>query len=279
MAYENVGGMPSFIPYPQSSGSGDFLGGGGIGSLLIGALLFGGGLGGLGGNRNMMGNGMGMGGGYVPGVVEGAQSGALAGLTQQVTSLASQVSANGITDQITNGFAGIDAGITSVNQNISGTSRDLLNSISNLATSQASGNFTTLSSINGLGRDIIASQNQAALQSLNSFNQLQSSMYQGFNANTLGMSNGFNSVATGLSNLSREMAECCCGIKNEIHADGEATRTLINNINVQSLQGQLADAKSALNNANQTNYLQSALNQQSSVIISHLAPRPIPVVA
>ena len=277
MAYENVGGMPSFIPYPQSSGSGDFLGGGGIGSLLIGALLFGGGLGGLG--RGFGAGGVAPAGGYVPGVVEGAQSGAMAGLTQQVTSLSSQVSSASMQDVMTDGFSNVLAGQAQINNNVNGTTRDMLNSISNLATSQASGNFTTLSSINGLGRDIIASQNQAALQSLNSFNQLQSSMHQGFNANTLGISNGFNSIATGLSNLSREMAECCCGIKNEIHADGEATRALINNINVQSLQGQLADAKSALNNANQTNYLQSALNQQSSVIISHLAPRPIPVVA
>lgn len=243
MAFEMGQGLPVI-----SGGNDSFLGSGGIGALLIGALLFGGGLGGFGRNA--------------AGVVEGANAGAISGMQTQLSAIQSQLNTGTVTGELNAQSAEMNANARLLSSQISGLSTDV-----------ATGNFTTLSSINGLGRDVSAQAYQAALQNLNSFNLLNTNLLQGFNTAMLQNTTAFNGIQTSLCGLSREMAECCCAIKGEIHADGEATRALINNLNVQSLQTQLADAKSALNNANQTNYIQSALNQQSATIITHLSDK------
>lgn len=43
---------------------------------------------------------------------------------------------------------------------------------------------------------------------------------------------------------SKEAAECCCELKERIHAEGERTRDLINAQEVADLREKLADAKS-----------------------------------
>lgn len=245
-------------PVIMTGNNDGMLGGGGIGSLLIGALLFGGGLGGFG---NRYGNG----GGYP--VAEGAQLGQLAGIQTQLTALQGQVASTAI-----------DAGLTSINQNISGTSRDQLQAINATQTAQAAANFTTLSSINGLGRDVTAQANQNALSTLNSFNQLNTSVLQGFNEVGRDNANAFNQVQSSLAAMAAQQAACCCDLKAAICADGQETRALINNLYVQNLQGQLADAKSQNNALNSQIFTQAALNAQAGVIINHLKPVP-PVIA
>ncbi len=242
------------LPYGNMQNDG-FLGGGGIGSLLIGALLFGGGRG-FGGWGNNWG---GQGGWSDAAKTDVVLNPAFQSLQTQIQGLSGQVNNNAILDQINNGFSGIDAGITSINQNISGTSRDTLNSIANLSTAQAAGNFTTLQSINGLGRDVTAQANQNALQQLNSFNVLTTSVLQGFNGQAMQTQNATNQIIAQGSALSSQLAACCCEIQSKIASDGDSTRALINSINLQNIQTQLNDAKNQISNLNQTQTLISAL--------------------
>lgn len=172
-----------------------------------------------------------------------------------------------------------DNGITSVNQNVSGTSRDLLNSIANLSTAQATSAFTTLQSINDLGRDVTAQANQNALQQLNSFNQLTTATLQGFNGAAMQMQNSTNqiitqgtanaaAVATGFCQISKEISECCCDVKQLIQSDGSLTRSLINDLNVQSLRDQLVTANGKISNNEQNQILIDAFRNCNRPVCS-----------
>ena len=160
---------------------------------------------------------------------------ALQSIQSQISSLTDQVNDNNILTAITANAGYINDGF-----------RDLTGSLSNISTAVATGNFTTLQSINGLGSSIMAQNNQSALQSLNSFNLLNTNVLQGFNTSQLQSLNSFNQVLAGLSAQNAQMAECCCDIKTAIASDGDETRALINSLNVSNLTQQLNDAKTAL---------------------------------
>lgn len=249
--------MAETVIMPDSSGLGGL--GGGLGAVLVGALL---------GNGNLFGNRGGYGyGSPAAGAVasEVVLTPTLNAIQHQISDLSNEADSNAIL-----------AGITSVNQNISGTSRDLGRDIANLSRAQAQGNFITLSSINGLGRDVTAQANQNALQQLNSFNVLTTTTLQGFNTQAMQVQNSTNqiiaqgtanaaAVAAGFCDISRQMAECCCEIKQVVKDDGATTRALINDLNVQSLRDQLSAANGKISNNEQNQYL---LN----TIIAHLKP-------
>jgi len=223
------GTLPSLGGTGMGGGTGLAAGAGVIGGLLLGGLLGNNGNGGLfgGGNNN-------------------SSDVQFDALQNQINAVNANVNAHQIDDSI-----------TSINQNISGTSRDQLSAIGGLATAAANANFTTLSSINGLGRDITAAQNQAALQSLNSFNNLQFQNAQATN----------QIIAQG-SAMAAQAAACCCELKSAIAADGNATRALINDLNVQNLRDSLAAANNKVSNNEQNNYL-------LTTILAHLKPAVI----
>lgn len=137
--------------------------------------------------------------------------------------------------------------------------------IGNVATAQAAANFTTLNSINGLGRDLVTNIHQSDLTQLNSFNNLSTSMLQGFNGSAMQVQNSTNQIiAQGTANA-MAMQQCCCEIKGAILADGNATRSLINDLNVQNLRDQLATANNKVSNNEQNQYL-------LSTILTHIKP-------
>jgi len=243
----------------NTSSDGLLGGGGGIGALLIGALLFGGGLGGFGRNGGAA-------------VAEGAQLGQLSGIQSQLTSLQSAAALNPISSELDNLQDSVCSGNMSIQKGISDNAALYLQGQAALQTAQASANFTTLQSINGLGQVITAQNNQSALQQLNSFNQLNTSLLQSFNENSRDNSNSFNAIQASLNTMAAANAACCCEIKSAISADGQATRALINQINLQNVQAQLADAKSTIGTLNSEIYTQNALNAQASTIIRHLKP-------
>jgi len=239
----------STVIMPDSSGLGGL--GGGLGAVLIGALL---------GNNGIFGGNRGYGyGGPAAGAVasEVVLTPTLNAIQNQISTLENSVNAHNV-----------DNGLTSINQNISGTSRDQLQAINNVATAQAAANFTTLNSINGLGRDVVAAQNQAALQQLNSFNVLTTTTLQGFNAQAMQTQNATNQIIAQGTALAAQLANCCCEMKQVVKEDGNATRALINDLNVQSLQAQLTDAKVQISNNAQNQYL---LTQ----ILTHIHPTPV----
>ena len=256
----------------NNNGNDGLLGGGGIGALLIGSLLFGGnrgGFGGFGGNGGYGGYGNGIGAPAVAAVATDiVLNPAFQSIQHQIDQLSGQVGTNSILEAVRH----IDDQVASYNTNTQ-------NLIGNLATAQATAAFTTLQSINDLGRDVTAQANQNALQQLNSFNQLTTTTLQGFNNSAMQIQNATNqiiaqgaanaaAVATGFCNISRELAECCCEVKQLIQSDGSLTRALINDTNVQNLRDQLATAQGKVSNNEQNQYLLNNLLHYNAPVIT-----------
>lgn len=65
--------------------------------------------------------------------------------------------------------------------------------------------------------------------------------------------------------LGSQMASCCCELKTAIHAEGEATRNMIQEDKIQQLRDQVYTTNLALNNANLANQ-----------IINSVRPTPTP---
>jgi len=257
-----MGTETSGYPVVVSNGGDNtgFGGMGGIGSLLIGALLFGsGGLGGFGGRGGY--------GGATP-VATGVELGQLAGIQAQLTGLQNQATIAPITSELESMETTMQNGLLNVIGGIKDNANLYLQGQAALQTAQAAANFTTLQSINGLGQVVTAQNNQSALQQLNSFNQLNTTLLQSFNENSRDNANSFNAIQGSLNTMAAANAACCCELKSAIAADGDATRALINSLNVQNLQTALQDAKT------QNVILNGAISQnlQTQTIINSLKP-------
>lgn len=72
--------------------------------------------------------------------------------------------------------------------------------------------------------------------------------------------------------LQAQLANCCCDLKTAIHAEGEATRGLIQGNTIQDLRDRLAERERDLSTAN----FQLSQQAQSANIISTLQPTPRP---
>jgi hypothetical protein len=252
-------------------GAGAGLLGGGLagvlGGMLGGALL--GGRGGFGNNGNY--------GGPVAGAVatDIILNPAFNSLQNQIQTLQGQVGANDLRNEMEsmeNTFAVISSGQTSAN---AANFANITNQIGEVKTAQAANNFTTLQSINDLGRDVTAQSNQQALQQLNSFNNLTTTTLTGFNTLAMQSNIATQQIIAGQVAQAAAMAQCCCDIKQLIQSDGNVTRALINQLDKENLLAQLADAKNQASNLAQTIAFQNIENAQTSTIIRHLAPREV----
>lgn len=72
--------------------------------------------------------------------------------------------------------------------------------------------------------------------------------------------------------IQAQLASCCCDLKTAIHAEGEATRGLIQGNMIQDLRDRLAERDRDLSTAN----FQLSQQAQSANIISTLQPTPRP---
>lgn len=88
---------------------------------------------------------------------------------------------------------------------------------------------------------------------------INNSIKDGFATSTLAMANGFNSVNSGINNLGYQMQNCCCDLKTAIHAEGEATRALITENEIQKLRTDLQSAQLTLANTVQTQNILGSL--------------------
>lgn len=243
------------MPLLGSTGSGTGLaaGAGVIGGLLLGSLLNNNGNGLFGNGNNNNGGGI-----------------AYDSLQNQIAGVSGQISSGGLHSEINE----LEKSLESANlANLQGISQNALtyqSGNSSLMTAQATGNFTTLQSINDLGRDISAQSNQNALQQLNSFNGLTTTMLQGFNGAAMQTQNTTNQIITQGTALSSQLAQCCCEIRAAIAADGQATRALINDGTIQALRDKNAELAVKVSNNDQNQYL-------LSTILAHFHPTPVVV--
>lgn len=73
------------------------------------------------------------------------------------------------------------------------------------------------------------------------FSSVNQNILQGVNTLQNNLCNGFNSVNANIAGIGSQMAQCCCELKTTMHAEGEATRALIQQNLVQDLRDKLAD--------------------------------------
>jgi hypothetical protein len=198
-------------------------------------------------------------------------------INTQLQGLQSQMSNNAITSELESMENTMNSGMLSVLSGIKDNANLYLQGQGALSTSIATGNFNTQNTVNNALSAITAQSNQNALQQLNSANILNTSFLQGINTLSSGTQNSTNQIISSLQAQNMQAAECCCSIKNAIHSDGEATRALINSLNVQNLEQQLNDAKQQNSTLAQTITQQQITNAQTATILQHL--KPFPVVA
>ena len=225
--------------------------GGGLLGLLAGAMLGRGGFGGWGGYGGYGGWGGPAANAATTSVVLDP---AFESLQNQISGVQDQLNANGIHSEINELEKTVEAANIANLQGISQNALGYQRGNAEILTAQANGNFTTLTSINNLGRDITAANTQALINNLQNFNTLSAQLA------TTG-----NQLIAGQASQSAQMAACCCELKQTIVNDGNATRQLINDLNVQNLRDQLNAANVKVSNNEQNQYL-------LSTILAHLKP-------
>lgn len=145
-------------------------------------------------------------------------------------------------------------------------------------------------SVNGVGLSVIQGQNASNLAACQGFSgvvasndrntaQLQNSMNQGFNGLNTVVQGGNAAIqqtlCQGFNGVQSSIAECCCKTQTAIHAEGEATRSLMSQLDRERLlrESSAKDAKIAAlesqafiaaSQTAQNAAFQQAINQQSA---------------
>ena len=237
----------------------------GMGGGLIGGLVLGGLLGNNRGGGLFGGNGYGGGAATAAVATDLLLQPLITSTQQQISTLSSQVNSNAMSDTVNDGINGVVAAVAGVNNNLNGVTRDILAGQATNSANLAQANYTTLNSINGLGRDNIITANQNALQALNSANIVNTTMLQGFNEIGRDSNTATSQIIAGQSAAAYAMAQCCCEIKQAICLDGNATRALITD-------NRMADQASTINALS----CKVSDMEQTNVILSQLRPYPHP---
>ena len=200
-------------------------------------------------------------------------------LQQQIASLQENVSSDSITGKIGDLSTQLCASGQNINNTNNANTRELANSIANLSTATATGNFTTLQSLNGLQSALTQAATQNLIQGINQTQITNSLITNGFNGQTLASMTGFNMVEKSIDTVSREMAKCCCetqqAIRESICAGKDNTQRILDQMahdRHADLLQQLQDAKNQISDLNQTNALIANNASQTNIILQHLAP-------
>ena len=232
------------------SGSGLGIGGGVLGGAVAGALtgMLTGNRGGWGGNN--------WNGGGAPATTAVATdivlNPAFQSIQHQIDSLSGQLGTNTVLEAVRH-----------IDDQVAGYNTNTQNLIGNVATAQATSAFTTLQSINDLGRDATAQSNQNALQQVNSFNNLTTTTLQGFNGAAMQVQNVTNQIIGQLQAMAATNAACCCEIKSLIQSDGNETRALINNNTIQALRDKNVELAGEVSNFRQNQFLINSLKKST----------------
>lgn len=146
------------------------------------------------------------------------------------------VNSNFIQRDITGGFQNVNAnlfnGFERVNDNVCGVDKSVLNAQYNLGSKIDQANFDNQRCCCDTQKEILESRYASAMQA---------------------------------QNMQAQMDRCCCDIREAVHAEGEATRAMIQEDKIQQLRDQVSVTNLALNNANLANN-----------IINQLRPYPQP---
>lgn len=151
-------------------------------------------------------------------------------------------------------------------------------------------------SVNGVGLSVIQGQNAANLAACQGFSGVINASNQGFAGlqNTItngdaGIQQSICQAAGGLNTailtsskdnallncqstnaITSAIAECCCKTQTAIHAEGEATRGLIQQNYINTLQEKLCDAKSKIGSLETQSFVAASQAAQSAQIQAQL---------
>jgi hypothetical protein len=192
-------------------------------------------------------------------------------LQHQVGALGEQFNQTQVVEAINNGCSGV------TNQ-VNNGSREVVQGIGAIRTDLANGNFNTLNSINGLGRDITAQNTQSLIQSINQSQGTNGMISNGFNNTNLALLTGFNGIGMQFADTRQQLSNCCCEIKSTIRDSQDTTlqqaqqiKDLINGNRLQDLQSQVTALTNSLSNSGQTNQIIAAMQANTAAMIAHMS--------
>lgn len=139
--------------------------------------------------------------------------------------------------------------------------RDIFNTNQNVSNTACQTQRDVLSTGASTQRDILENRytNQLGVQSIIS-SQKDCCCETNRNIDSVRYDNLLN-----VKDVQAQLASCCCDLKNAIHAEGEATRSQMQQDKIEQLREQVNTSNLALNNANLANQ-----------IINSVRPTPIP---
>lgn len=157
--------------------------------------------------------------------------------------------------------------------------RDIFNTNQNVSTTSAATQRDVLTSSNQTQRDVLENRytTQLGFANANAANQAcccetQKEIIQSRYDNALGQSNIQKDLLLGNQNMLSKMDNCCCDLKTAIHAEGEATRALIQSNTIQDLRDRINERDRELQSAQ----FQISQISQTNTITNTLRPFPQP---
>lgn len=204
-------------------------------------------------------------------------------LQNQITNLSGQFNNTQLQESVGNVATQIGMSTQAITQNQDNNTRDTTAGLTAISNTLENTRFTTLTSINDLGRDVLNAGYQANLQNLNSFNilgtafgtglnNLNTNILQGFNQNYLATLTGFNGVKDGLCEISKEIAACCCASQKAIQESTQAILNQMSNDKYAELLEKYNAVQASNSNLIQTNILKDNNALQTQTILQHLIP-------
>ena len=128
--------------------------------------------------------------------------------------------------------------------------RDIFNTNQNVSTTGCQTQRDILETKYDLGSQVLENRFNCSQNACNTQKEILQSRYDN---------------ALGNQAILANQAQCCCDLKTAIHAEGEATRNMIQEDKIQQLRDQVYTTNQALNNANLAN-----------TVINAVRPTPVP---
>ena len=128
--------------------------------------------------------------------------------------------------------------------------RDIFNTNQNVSTTGCQTQRDILETKYNLGTQVLENRFNCSQNACNTQKEILESRY---------------TTQLGFQNAQANLSNCCCDLKTIIHAEGEATRNMIQSDKIEQLRDQVYTTNQALNNANLAN-----------TIINSVRPFPAP---
>lgn len=122
--------------------------------------------------------------------------------------------------------------------------RDIFNTNQNVSNTACTTQRDVLENRYALGTEILENRFNCSQNACNTQKEILQNRYD-------------NALQT--QTISAQMAECCCDLKTAIHAEGEATRNMIQSDKIEQLRDQVFASNLALNNTNLANTVINAV--------------------